>query len=88
MEWEVYAYIYKKNLNCIKLELENYCQEKTFEVCAIKTQVDTKNICIIALYRAPSGNFDLFIPKLDTVLKKVYTPSLECIICGDINIDY
>ena len=43
---------------------------------------------IIALYWAPSDNFDLFISKLDTVLKKVYTPSLECIVCGDINIDY
>ena len=78
----------QKNLNCIKLELEKYCQDKTFEACAIKTQVDTKNICIIALYRAPSVNFDLFISKLATVLKKVSTPTLECIVCGDINVDY
>ena len=76
------------NLNCIKLELEKYCQDKTFEACAIKAKVDTINICIIALYRAPSGNFKLFISKLDNVLKKVYAPTLECIVCGDINIDY
>lgn len=30
----------------------------------------TKKICIIAIYRAPSGNFDIFISKLDLILKK------------------
>jgi hypothetical protein len=48
----------------------------------------TRTACIITIYRAPSGNFDLFITKLDTILGKLYTATIEYIICGDINIDY
>ena len=40
------------------------------------------------LFRAPSGNFDLFLSKLDVVLRNLYTATLEYIVCGDINIDY
>jgi exonuclease III len=78
----------QESLNFLRLGLEKYCQDKSFEVCAIKTHFDTKSVYIIAIYRAPSGNFDPFISKLDTVLRKLYTATLEYIICGDINIDY
>jgi len=47
-----------------------------------------KSVCIIAIYRAPSGNFDLFLSKLDIALRNLYTVTLEYIICGNINIDY
>ena len=47
-----------------------------------------KSACIIAIYRALTGNFVLFISKLDTILRKLYTVTTEYIICGDINIDY
>jgi hypothetical protein len=49
---------------------------------------NTKSVCIIATYRAPSGNFDLFISKLDTILRKLYFVTTEYVICGDINVDY
>jgi len=76
------------SLNYIRLDLEKYCQDKDFEVCAVKIHLDTKSVCIIAIYRAPSGNFDLFLSKLDAVLRNLYTATLEYILCGDINIDY
>jgi hypothetical protein len=47
-----------------------------------------RSICIIATYRAPSGNFDFFINKLDTILKKLFKANVEFIICGDINIHF
>ena len=50
--------------------------------------MNTKSAFIIAIYRAPSGNFDLFITKLDTIPRKFYTCAIEYIIFGDINIDY
>ena len=78
----------QESLNDIRLDLEKYCQDKDFEVCAIKTHLDTKSVCIITIYRAPSGNFDLFLSKLDAVLRKLYTATLEYILCGDINIDH
>jgi exonuclease III len=53
----IYSYV-QESLNCVRLDLENYCQGKNFEVCAIKIHLDTKIVFIIAIYRAPSGNFD------------------------------
>ena len=76
------------SLNYIRLDLEKYCQDEEFEVCAIKVHLNTKIVCIITIYRAPSGNFDLFLSKLDAVLRNLYTVTLEYIFCGDINIDY
>ena len=78
----------REGLNYTKLHLEKYCQDKDFEVCAIKTRLNETSICIIAVYRAPTGKFDLFISKLDTVIRKLYTATTNYIICGDINVDY
>ena len=78
----------QESLNYVRLDLEKYCQDKNFEVCAIKIHLDTKSVCIIAIYTALSGNFDLFLSKLDVVLRNLYAATLEYIICGDINIDY
>jgi len=57
-------------------------------VCAIKIHLNARSACIIYIYRAPLGNFDLFIYKLDTMLRKLYTVITEYIICGDTSIDY
>ena len=45
-------------------------------------------ICVLTHYRAPSGNFSIFLLKLHTILQSLYTPMLHFIICGDININY
>jgi hypothetical protein len=78
----------QKSLRYISIDLEMYCKNKDFEVCGIKIYLNTKSAYIIAIYRAPSSSFDLFITKLDTVLRELYTSTLEYIICGDININY
>ena len=78
----------QESLNYVKLHLERYCQDKNFKVCAIKTHFNAKSVCIIAIYRVPSGNFELFLSKLDTILRKLYNATLEYIFFGDINIDY
>ena len=88
MKREVYAYLCKEVLRYISNDLEKYCKNKDFEVCAFKIYLNTKSAYIIAMYRAPSSNFDLFITKLNIVLRKFYTSTLEYIIYGDININY
>ena len=62
--------------------------DKDFEVCAIKIHFNTKSACIIAIQRAPSGNFNLFITKLHAILRKLYTATSEYIVRGYKNIDY
>ena len=44
-------------------------------------------MCINTLY-SPSGNFSHFLLRLDTTLQLLCTPTLQIIICGDLNINY
>jgi len=77
-----------KSLNFENIDLETYCIEKDFEVCALKLNLNFIQACIITIYRAPTGNFNLFVNELDMLLRKLYIPALAYIICGDINIDF
>jgi hypothetical protein len=45
-----------KNLKFIKINLEDYCKDQDLEACALKLDSTFSNICILTLYRAPSGN--------------------------------
>jgi hypothetical protein len=81
--------IYTHNsLKFENIDLSGYCKEKYLEICAIKIHTKTLTICIIAAYRAPSGNFTLFLHRLDNVLKLLNTHSNSLIICGYLNINY
>jgi hypothetical protein len=57
-------------------------------VFAIKLNINSLNVCIITIYRSPSGNFNYFLQNLNKVLQSLYTPALHIIICGDINKNY
>ena len=78
----------QESLSFVKIDLEKYCKDKDLEICAIKISFNSKSANILAIYRAPSGNFDLFLSKLDTILRKLYTATTEYIICGDLNVDF
>jgi exonuclease III len=78
----------QKGIEYEKLNIGNLCQDKNIEACAIKIKCNKKNICIIAIYRAPSGNFESFFTNMDSILRIVYNPTLHIVMCGDINIDY
>jgi len=51
----------QESLRYVRIDLEKYCKDKDFEVHAIKIHFNMKSACTIAIYGAPSGNFDLFI---------------------------
>jgi hypothetical protein len=76
------------NLKFTNIDLAEYCTEKGFEICAIKLTINSQNICIITMYRSPTGNFNYFLQNLDKVLHLLYTPVSHIIICSDININY
>jgi hypothetical protein len=70
------------------LNLNEFFKEQDLEVCAVKLQFPSSNICILSTYTAPSGNFLHFLNGLDAILKSLYNSNLEFIICGDINVNY
>jgi len=61
----------------VRIDLEKYFKDKDLEVCVSTIYLNSKSACTIAIYRAPYGNFDLFIRKLDTILRKLYTSTLN-----------
>jgi hypothetical protein len=67
------------------INLDSFCIDQIIEMCAIELQSVGRNICIVAIYRAPSGNVSQFLNSLDRALNTIYHPSTEFIVCGDIN---
>ena len=73
------------NLNCTTVDLGKYCKDQDTEVCALKLESTSFNVCIMAVYRASTGNFNLF---LNGINKTLYKVDLKLFMCGDINVDY
>jgi exonuclease III len=77
-----------KNLNFKNVDIQKFLHERDFEAGAVKLSVNSNNICILSIYRAPSGNFALFLDKLEMILNLLYKNNTQLIICGDININF
>jgi hypothetical protein len=58
------------------------------EVCEVKLPFPSGNICTLAIYIAPFGNFLHFLHGLDAILKFLYNTNSKFIICGDTNVNY
>jgi hypothetical protein len=43
---------------------------------------------LLCIYISPSGGFGGFVAQLDLILKYLYKPKVEFIICGDFNINF
>ena len=65
-----------------------YFNNQDIEVCVLKLKSTFFNACIMTVYRAPSGNCNLFLNRLDDIIKTLYKVDLKLIIYGDINVDY
>ena len=70
------------------LDIDNFCLDQDFEACAICLNYKHDKLCILATYRSPRGNCNTFLTKFDLTLHKFYNYYFNCIICGDINVDY
>jgi hypothetical protein len=81
--------IFVKKDQCFnKIDILYHCKEQNLEIWAVQLETKTSNSIILSLYRAPSGDFNQFLRGLDAILKYLYNPKTEFLICGDINIDY
>ena len=54
----------------------------------LKLESTSFNARIMAVYRAPTGNFNLFLNRLGGIIKTFYNVDSKHIMCGDINTDY
>ena len=78
----------QKGLECTKIDVNRYCKDQDIEICILNLKTTTFSFHIMAVYRAPTGNFNLFLNRLDDSIKSIYRANLNLILCGDINIDY
>jgi hypothetical protein len=67
------------------IDLKEYCKEKDIKICAVKLIINFLNMFIIAIYRAPSGNFNYSLQQLYNILQSFSTPASHIITCGDLN---
>jgi hypothetical protein len=78
-----------QNIQYTPIDLEEFCTGQEIEVCAIKLHHSTNNICILTVYRAPSGNFVyFFLNTLEVIHNKFHTNFVNIILCRYINISY
>jgi hypothetical protein len=75
----------QKDIKFSNTEIAEFCKVQHIEACAIKKKSSLSSIRIIGIYRAPLGNFELFIEVLENVIQKIYKICLIIITCGDIN---
>ena len=69
------------------IDLPQYSIGKVIEVCAAQKNISNHLIILLYIFRSPSGNFGEFAIQLDLILKHLYKPKLEFIICGDFNVN-
>jgi hypothetical protein len=77
-----------QSLQYAPIGLEEFCIDQITEVCVIKFYHSTNNICILTVYRVPTGNLLHFLNSLEVILNRIHTRSIRIILCGDININY
>jgi endonuclease/exonuclease/phosphatase family metal-dependent hydrolase len=78
----------RKGLNVKKIDILRNCREKDQEICLVKLETEASKLIVLSICRAPTGDFNQFVKKLDETLKYLYKPKTEFLICGDINTDY
>jgi hypothetical protein len=81
----IFVQIYLKRRNT---DLGKYFKDQDIEVCVLKLKSTFFDACIMAINRAPTGNFNLFLDRLDDIIKAHYKGDLKLIVCGDMNTDY
>jgi exonuclease III len=78
----------KKNLKFNQLKKLRHCNEQDIECCVVQLESKHSNIYVLAMYKVPTGDFNLFLNKLESIIDYLYKSTAEFVICGDININY
>jgi len=54
-------------LKFTNISLQKHCKEQDIEITAVQLKLNKKNVIIFCVYRAPSGDFDYSLNKLDYI---------------------
>jgi hypothetical protein len=57
--------------------IRDTCNDKDIEACAVSVIKANLAICIVTIYRSPSGNYDKFLDKLELILLKLSKKRLK-----------
>jgi len=68
-----------ETIHCSTINLNKFCKEKDLEICAIELHLQSYKICIVTIYRSPSGDFQYFINTLEKILRKIHNNSNDII---------
>ena len=85
IDWHVF---YEDDLEYTKIDIKKYCKDQDTELCLLKFKTTSFSLYLMVIYRAPTGNFNLFLNRLDDSIKSIYRTNSNMILCGDINIDH
>lgn len=77
-----------ETMQCSELNLNKFCREKDLEICAVNFYLQSYKLCIMTIYRSPTGDFQYFIDTLEQILDNIHHNFNNIILCGDFNINY
>ena len=77
----------KCSRNIKKIDLDKFCIEQNFEICAISYKINKFVNIILNCYRSPCGEVDVFFNRISDVLDYLYQPNVRIFLCGDFNFD-
>ena len=83
-----FVFLTHETIHCSEINLNKFCKEKDLEIRAIELHLQFYKICIMTIYRSPSGDFQYFINTLEMILNKIHNSFNDIILCGDFNINY
>jgi hypothetical protein len=69
----------KKNVKFKQVDITHHCNEQDIECCVEQLESKLSNIYVLAVYRAPTGDFETFLNKLENILNYIYKPKAEFI---------
>nr|CAI5853961.1 unnamed protein product [Callosobruchus analis] len=81
------AIIVRSTLEYNLANLSSLSVEGHSEICGINFTLDLRTVCIIVVYRPPSGDMNIFFETIVQALIKSSRQSDDIILCGDFNID-
>lgn len=80
----------QENIKCEEIsEIKNFAVEKICECCAINCEINKVKFAVLAVYRSPNTDINLFFDVLCNCLSYLQKPgkNQNIILCGDFNIN-